>query len=271
MKKYFISILSITLLLSALLFTQVKAFTLSDVSLLQTLGIITQAQATSLINAINNGSFKTPTAIVQPVTPDCAVIPVDLSYTERDSSKNGSGVSILQDFLNSNGYLSVTPTGYFGRMTVNAVKAFQSANGLSVTGKADSATRAKIQDVDCNTNITTTTTNPSTPSLPTNVINTHIVVSPILPVSNPPSIYRISAPASNDSTVYAGQRFAIDGTNFIAPNSVYVGNESAVVTQDNNVIYAIAPSDLQSGQNYVIVKNANGGVSSQFTVQVFGY
>src|SRR5690606_1298719 len=39
------------------------------------------------------------------------------------------------------------PTNYYGPSTEEAVKALQSYYGLSVTGKADEATLAKIEDI----------------------------------------------------------------------------------------------------------------------------
>lgn len=81
----------------------------------------------------------------------CATISINLRYGARDASIGGA-VSILQDFLNSHGYLSVQPTGFFGSMTRVAVAAFQNANGISATppGFVGPVTRARIQAVDCN-------------------------------------------------------------------------------------------------------------------------
>jgi hypothetical protein len=100
------------------------------------------------------------------------------------------------------------------------------------------------------------------------------ISTPSTPSATAPTITRISAPASPDSQVYTGEKFAIQGTNFVMPDSVYVGNESATVTQDGNwptggVLYATAPSDLQSGSSYVYIKNANG-TSNQIPVTITG-
>lgn len=98
----------------------------------------------------------------------CAMISVSLRYRSTDASTGGA-VSVLQDFLNSNGYLRSQPTGFFGSMTRSAVIAFQNANGISATppGFVGSLTRGKIQEIDCNgitaTNLSTPTTPASTP------------------------------------------------------------------------------------------------------------
>ena len=46
----------------------------------------------------------------------------------------GSAVTSLQEFLVAQGYLHVTPTGYFGGLTQAAVEAFQNAQGVVVSG-----------------------------------------------------------------------------------------------------------------------------------------
>ena len=79
----------------------------------------------------------------------CANLNADVQYGQQDSGNN-KNVYILQNFLNKNGYLKVSPTGYFGSLTIAAVKAFQSANNLNPTGYVDSITRNLIQNIDCN-------------------------------------------------------------------------------------------------------------------------
>ena len=61
----------------------------------------------------------------------------------------GSNVSRIQMRLFALGYLSKTSSvdGDFGNNTYNAVKLFQTGNGLSVTGTADSATLRKMYSV----------------------------------------------------------------------------------------------------------------------------
>ncbi len=62
----------------------------------------------------------------------------------------GSGeVTLLQKFLFENGYLAVSPTGYFGSATTEAVKNFQKSVGLRADGLIDSNTRTKITEISC--------------------------------------------------------------------------------------------------------------------------
>ena len=83
----------------------------------------------------------------------CVNLQNNMGYRSRDVSTN-SEVSDLQDFLVTNGYLSVEPTGYFGLMTVASVKKFQSAVGIgSATtpgyGGVGPKSRAKIKSMTC--------------------------------------------------------------------------------------------------------------------------
>ena len=80
----------------------------------------------------------------------CANISHPLRYGARDVG-DASDVSVLQDFLNSNGYLSVTASGFFGKATLKAVKTFQLQNGLASTGYVGPLTITKIHDLDCST------------------------------------------------------------------------------------------------------------------------
>src|SRR4051812_21639225 len=63
----------------------------------------------------------------------CTNISVSLSQGKYDYSTSGQ-VTVLQNFLNSHGYLGVSATGYFGPMTRSAVMAFQKENGLRADG-----------------------------------------------------------------------------------------------------------------------------------------
>ena len=61
----------------------------------------------------------------------CAILNRNLSQGAR-----GDDVQGLQEFLNSEGYLSATATGYFGPMTANAVARWQASQGVSSVGAA---------------------------------------------------------------------------------------------------------------------------------------
>jgi peptidoglycan hydrolase-like protein with peptidoglycan-binding domain len=72
----------------------------------------------------------------------------NLRYKSRDANTNNE-VSTLQDFLQSKNYLTTEPTGYFGLLTVKAVKYFQKANSINPTGYVGLVTRTKIKSLTC--------------------------------------------------------------------------------------------------------------------------
>ena len=82
------------------------------------------------------------------VVSSCINLSNNMRYRMRDISVNGE-VSTLQDFLQTRGYLNSEPTGFFGILTLKAVKDFQSANGISPTGYVGPITRAKIRELSC--------------------------------------------------------------------------------------------------------------------------
>ncbi len=107
---------------------------------------------------------QTPTPVAIPIVPVpitaqvattpqstnflCTSLAYDLKYQSRDSTTKG-GVSLLQVFLQKHGDLNSEPTGYFGSMTLSAVKKFQGDNGIITTGFVGPLTRAKITAVSC--------------------------------------------------------------------------------------------------------------------------
>ena len=72
-----------------------------------------------------------------------AVTATTNGYTTIASNSGSSKANItaLQSSLSSNGYYSGTLDGDYGSVTVNAVKAFQEAKGLRVTGTAGPSTQ----------------------------------------------------------------------------------------------------------------------------------
>src|SRR6185437_13884659 len=56
----------------------------------------------------------------------------------------GSDVFSLQQLLHQQGYLSVSPTGYFGSLTQAAVEQYQTAHGLEAVGNVGPLTRASL-------------------------------------------------------------------------------------------------------------------------------
>ncbi|MDP3965772.1 MAG: peptidoglycan-binding protein [bacterium] len=114
-----------------------------------TVGPITRAK----IKEISCGS--TPPSPPPPPIAECTDLQNNLSYRSTDSQTSGE-VSLLQAFFQSvtsptTGvqYLTGEPTGFFGQLTKAAVIQFQTDNGLTATGVAGPATRAKISALTC--------------------------------------------------------------------------------------------------------------------------
>ncbi len=91
---------------------------------------------------------QTVTDTADTVDVSCVDIPRTLTLRSRDSVSSGA-VSDLQFFLNERGYLKSDPTGYFGAATLQAVKDFQRANGITPNGIVGPNTRAKIKNLSC--------------------------------------------------------------------------------------------------------------------------
>jgi peptidoglycan hydrolase-like protein with peptidoglycan-binding domain len=91
----------------------------------------------------------------------CINITNDLRITSRDAQTSGQ-VSDLQFFLQSKGYLSAEPTGYFGMLTQAAVSSFQANNSIfPSTGFVGVNTRNAINSQSCSNNASTGTSNQS--------------------------------------------------------------------------------------------------------------
>ncbi len=148
MKKNIVRfVLSVFVFISAIsIATTVLALTSNNVNDLLNSGIITQAEADMLNNILN--ASTSPTDIVSNNQSTCVNLQNNMYYGLRDASVNGE-VSVLQDFLQSNNYLSNNPTGFYGLMTTSAVKAFQSANSISPVGNVGPITRAEIASLTC--------------------------------------------------------------------------------------------------------------------------
>ena len=139
------------------------ALTLTDITDLLDNGIINPTQASLLMK--NSYMFAGPPentiGPVAPTTPantNCInLVDLDIKSPDRDSLDNNNAVTSIQNFLYRNGYLEVAPTGYYGNKTIAAVRAFQTANGIRLTGQTGPLTRAKMKELDCGSAVKTNT------------------------------------------------------------------------------------------------------------------
>jgi peptidoglycan hydrolase-like protein with peptidoglycan-binding domain len=86
-------------------------------------------------------------------------------YIGESDYQTGSQVTSLQSYLYNNGYMTHTPTGYFGGLTWQGVVNFQRAYGISATGFVGPITRGELQTVMCGTPVPNPIPNPNSVSI----------------------------------------------------------------------------------------------------------
>lgn len=90
--------------------------------------------AFSVIAHAANADVSSGASAISPIAmPACPVFRRSLSV-----GISGSDVTALQAYLNAQGYLSVSPTGYFGPLTQSAVARWQAKGGVAVPGGSGS-------------------------------------------------------------------------------------------------------------------------------------
>jgi|GEM_PF-6874769 len=106
--------------------------------------VLLGALVISLVPLFAFAQYPGPDVDPNPTASTCVRLNYNLRYQTRDSAAGGE-VSTLQDFLQSRGYLSTEPTGYFGLLTQKAVMSFQNSSGITpASGYVGPITRARI-------------------------------------------------------------------------------------------------------------------------------
>ena len=94
-----------------------------------------QAEIASLLGQLQSlqtqGSVSSSISVSGTVASPCPSFARSLSI-----GSSGSDVSALQAYLDAHGYLSVSPTGYFGVLTKGAVGTWQTQSGIASSGSA---------------------------------------------------------------------------------------------------------------------------------------
>ncbi len=87
-------------------------------------------------------------------SPSCVFIQKNVAVESVDAKgASDTTVADLQAFLAAQKYLRVRPTGYFGPLTLNAVKNFQKEHGILTTGFVGPLTRNAIKSITCGTDL----------------------------------------------------------------------------------------------------------------------
>lgn len=96
---------------------------------------------TALIFALNICIFA---LALFPASTNTSSLPGEITPTVSQYGSKGAEVTKIQQRLKNWGYFDGPVTGNYGSLTTEAVKKFQKAHGLPVTGNADAATLEKI-------------------------------------------------------------------------------------------------------------------------------
>ncbi len=171
----------------------------------------------------------------------CYSFSYNMRKGSRDSTANNE-VTKLQEALVQLGYLNADPTGYFGNVTYNAVRAFQSAKGLLSSGFVGTYTRTALYNATCNGNNPYPTPIPSPTPTPTPVPTPNPIYINLTPSTLPPTVYDKD---SNGGTL--SYIILTDSNNYLSNlNSSYV---SIVNTNIPNITVALDKCNTNNAVN----------------------
>jgi peptidoglycan hydrolase-like protein with peptidoglycan-binding domain len=196
-KKYLLFGISLAFLAAPVVSS---ASTLSDLqaqvqSLLSQIQALQSQTSTSVSVSGNTGSL-----VGTVVSPSCPSFTRSLSIGAQ-----GSDVTALQQFLSAQGYLSVSPTGYFGALTKAAIGRWQAQNSIAASGSAGFGIFGPLSRSYFARSCGTTTTGPTTGPTTT----TSFTASP--DSGNAPLTVQFSSSAPQGSTVGTSVNFG-DGS-----------------------------------------------------------
>ena len=125
-------------------------------------------------NALKKGTTPTPqpTSIPTPAPEVTAAPDTSSSWPTMRKNDSGTNVAQLQEALIQLGYLSGKADGNYGAKTVDAVKAFQKANGLTADGTAGEQTQRALYGGNAKAANSKTTAAPQTGTTTTQTANT---------------------------------------------------------------------------------------------------
>jgi len=221
------------------------------ISLVVLIGCSTTSTASALVNYQDNWYAG-----------QCMTIDRDLSYGAR-----GSDVSQVQSFLvgqNYPGSGTWMVTGFFGGATQAAVRDFQQAQGLSMTGTVDAPTRAAISSASCGGSSSYTA--PGTvysSTVPWNAYNSNYSYS---------NLVNLNLTSLSQNTGAPGSEITIYGTGFDPLNNTITFGSVALTNVPSNgtSMTFIVPSYTFSGSVNITVTNLRG-VSNALSFTVYSY
>ncbi len=129
-----------------------------------------------------------------------------------EQGMSGDDVAAAQKRLIELGYMDAKATGYFGKQTENALKAFQKAVSLTPDGILGEATKAKLFAADA-PKLTTTTATTATTTTTAPPTTTTTTASTTVPTSSTPS----AAPTGTEGSGVQTTSSAVESTTTSAP------------------------------------------------------
>ena len=192
------------------------------------------------------------------VSTTCIDLNHDETYGSTDADTNGE-VSVLQNFLRSNNYLSAGPSGFFGAMTKVALINYQLANGITpAAGYLGAPTRMSIYTQTCGTVIVGTdlkvSLSPNSPS--GNVVagstNVELIKLKFTNTSATNAIVSGLTLVSQNATIY---------NQFIIPNEG-IDNQNRTLMHSSQTGSGIFLIDFNVPANSSVVLSVRGDVSS---------
>lgn len=116
---------------------------------------------------------------------ECTDLKTNLRLRSWDNTQGGTEVTKLQKYLFENKFLNISPTGFFGSKTKQAVSDYQRSVNLVGTGFVGPLTRAEIKKDTCNGNVSDNGPVNAGTVTGTNIPNTQATAIPVIPVTRP--------------------------------------------------------------------------------------
>jgi len=175
----------------------------------------------------------------------------DVQITRQlTAGSEGVEVTVLQDFLNRAGLLSVTPNGHFGPATGAAVRAFQYQNGIPGTGTVGPATRNAINERMCDTDL-----HGDSLSYYGSYLNTSYGVTGVTFVDAHDPFVKVVSPVTTNPTVYVNPQNGSQSTNY---NTYGTYSNYPTPTHGSPTVPVVSPANTAIASTNIIYSPSIG-------------
>ncbi len=218
--------------------------------------------ATAAMAVTTQAPLSTQSSGSTSVLASCTIPQQNLWYGETSSQ-----VSSLQNFLLHEGYISSqsSVTGYFGVITLSAVKKFQAEHEVPATGFVGSLTRAVISALPACSIYPGYSMIPANPPTSTSTVSTSTAPSTVSITSISPSQGAVGSTATISGSGFASSNTILFGGN-VAANDIAPVNGTLTFTIPSSMGPYCKPMEacpmyellVSKGTYSVTVLNANG-------------